>query len=147
MKSLWQTDSRQELAQRLGRVGADHPARWGKMDAPQMVAHCADAVRMALGTLTVPSQWLPVRYAPLKQILIYLLPFPKSAPTAPRLVERRAGDWSAEVAGLINLMEELAARRPDRLAPEHPAFGKMSHNAWGALGYKHLDHHLRQFGE
>lgn len=146
MKTLWQADDRQELVQRLRRVGADSPARWGKMDAPQMVAHCADAVRMALGMLTVPSKWLPIRYAPLKQIILYL-PFPKGAPTAPQLVERRAGDWSAEVADLIDLMEDLAARQPNELAPEHPAFGAMSHKAWGALGYKHLDHHLRQFGE
>ncbi|MGI9089971.1 MAG: DUF1569 domain-containing protein [Gemmatimonadaceae bacterium] len=147
MKSLWQVGDRQELVERLRRVGADHPARWGKMDAPQMVAHCADAVRMALGTLPVPSKRLPTRYPPLKQILVYLLPFPKSVPTAPELIQRRAGDWNTEVADLIRLMEELAARRPNDLAPEHPAFGTMSHNAWGVLGYKHLDHHLRQFGK
>lgn len=116
------------------------------MNAPQMVAHCADAVRMALGSLAVPARRLPIRYPPLKQIFLYLLPFPRSAPTAPELVERPPGDWNAEVSSLIALMEELARRSPDELASEHPGFGPMSHRAWGALGYKHMDHHLRQFG-
>ncbi len=147
MKSLWHVNDRQDLVGRLRRVRADHTARWGKMDAPQMVAHCADAVRMALVMLPVRSKRLPVRYPPLKQIIVYLLPFPRSTPTAPELIERRAGDWNEEVADLIRLMEELASRRPRELAREHPAFGTMSHRAWGALGYKHMDHHLRQFGE
>jgi hypothetical protein len=30
--------------------------------------------------------------------------------------------------------------------PEHPAFGRMSRRVWGVLGYRHLDHHFRQFG-
>ncbi|MGH9801334.1 MAG: DUF1569 domain-containing protein, partial [Blastocatellia bacterium] len=30
--------------------------------------------------------------------------------------------------------------------PEHPAFGKLSTKDWGALTYKHMDHHFRQFG-
>lgn len=29
---------------------------------------------------------------------------------------------------------------------EHPAFGKMTSKAWGVPGYRHLDHHFKQFG-
>lgn len=147
MKSLWQTADRQELGERLSQLSPNSPAMWGKMDAAQMVAHCADAVRMALGTLAVSSKRLPIRYPPLKQIILYLLPVPKNMPTAPQLIERCAGDWNVEVASLIQLMEQLVQRRPEELSPEHPAFGKMSHRAWGMLGYKHLDHHLKQFGK
>ncbi len=30
--------------------------------------------------------------------------------------------------------------------PKHPLFGPLSGEEWGALSWKHLDYHLRQFG-
>jgi hypothetical protein len=112
--------------------------QWGKFDAPKMVVHCADALRMALGRLPTKSKRLPIRHAPLKQLFVYWLPWPKGVPTARELLERAPADWDAEVAaGMVSQDFEW---------PEHPAFGRMSRRAWGVLGYRHLDHHFRQFG-
>lgn len=44
------------------------------------------------------------------------------------------------------LLERFAARPPDATWPLHPAFGTLSRRAWGVLGYRHVDHHFRQFG-
>lgn len=122
------------------------------MDAQQMLAHCSNAARMALGDLVVPGHRLPTRYAPLKQLLVYGFPFAKNLPTAPELLAEHGGsterpDWDSSVAEVIGLLDRLASVNPaDRAWPEHPAFGKLSPRAWGVLGYKHFDHHLRQFG-
>ena len=83
---------------------------------------------------------------PLKQLFVYWLPWPKGAPTARELLERVPAEWEAEIAGLLALMEEAGMISRDFEWPEHPAFGRMSHRAWGVLGYRHLDHHFRQFG-
>ena len=146
MKSIWQEANRRELADRVSRLVPSASPRWGKMSAPRMLAHLVDAARMALGTLEVPSKRLPIHHPPLKQLIIYWLPFPKNAPTAPQLVARVATDWAAEASQLNALVDQLAARSPEPGWPDHPAFGRMTHRAWGVLVYRHTDHHLRQFG-
>lgn len=146
MKSLYHDARRRELKERLGRLAANTSPQWGKFDAPKMVVHCTDALKMALGKIPTKSKRLPIRHAPLKQLFVYWLPWPKGAPTAPELLQRSPADWDAEVASLLALMDEAGTLAPDFEWPEHPAFGRMSRRAWGVLGYRHLDHHFRQFG-
>ena len=146
MKTLYAEGRRHELEERLRRLTAGSTPRWGRFDAPKMVVHCADALRMALGKLPTESKRLPIRHPPLKQLFVYWLPWPKGAPTARELLERVPAEWEAEIAGLLALMEEAGMVSRDFEWPEHPAFGRMSYRAWGVLGYRHLDHHFRQFG-
>jgi hypothetical protein len=146
MKTLFDDRRRREFQERLGRLTPATAPQWGKFDAARMVVHVADSLRMALGTLPAKSKRLPIRHPPLKQLLFYWLPWPKGVPTAPELLQRSPADWDAEVAGLLALIEEAGTVPPDFVWPEHPAFGRMSRRAWGVLGYRHLDHHFRQFG-
>ena len=146
MKTLYAEAARRELVNRVGRLTTDSLPRWGKFDAPRMVVHCSDAIRMALGRIPTKSKNLPIRHPPLKQLFVYWLPWPKGAPTAPELLQRSPAEWDAEVAVLFELMEEVGSVPRSFEWPEHPAFGRMSRRAWGVLGYRHLDHHLRQFG-
>ena len=147
MHTLWHDTDRQHLLDRLARLTPDHRARWGRMNAPQMVTHLAEAMRMALGDLPCEPKYVPWRYAPIKQLVVYWLPWPQGAPTAKELLARQPdGDWDAGVAELRALVERLARRDPRAPWPEHPAFGTLSTRGWGVLGYRHMDHHLRQFG-
>jgi hypothetical protein len=117
------------------------------MSAPEMIAHCIQTVRMANGTLPIVPRRLPFRHAPLKQLIVYVLPFPRNVPTAPELVARLPGEWTSDMSELAMLLDQVAANDPfHRTWPAHPAFGNLSSRAWGVLGYKHMDHHLRQFG-
>jgi hypothetical protein len=89
---------------------------------------------------------VPLRYPPLKQFIVYIAPFPKNVPTAPELLARSPRDWGADIAELRSLIERFSARRGAEQWPDHPAFGRLSERAWGVLVYRHMDHHLRQFG-
>jgi hypothetical protein len=146
MKSMWNEPDAREIRQRAAQLRADSPARWGRFTAPQMVCHVTDAFRMATGELDVPPKRLPLRYFPLKQLLLYVLPMPKNAPTAPQLLDRRAAAWDGELQGLIAALDRFLARSTADAWPDHPAFGRMSRHAWGVLAHKHTDHHLSQFG-
>ena len=146
MKTLFDDRRRREFQDRLGRLTPAAPPQWGKFDAARMVVHVADSLKMALGTLPAKPKRLPIRHPPLKQLLVYWLPWPKGVPTAPELLQRSPADWDAEVAALLALMEEAGTVPQDFVWPVHPAFGRMSRRAWGVLGYRHLDHHFRQFG-
>lgn len=146
MKTLFNERRRREIQDRLGRLTPVTAPRWGKFDATRMVAHVADSLKMALGTLPAKSKRLPIRHPPLKQLIIYWAPWPKGSPTAPELIARSPGDWTAEVSELSDLVDRVSAANRGKKWPEHPAFGRMSPRAWGVLTYRHVDHHFRQFG-
>lgn len=145
MKTIWNAGDHRELRARLERLTPESTAQWGRMSAAQMVAHLCDAFRMAAGELRCESKRLPIRYFPLKQLIVYVLPFPKNVPTAPELLSRRPGDWAADMRELQAIMDRVAAAGPGGCTAEHPAFGRLSGRAWGVLAYRHTDHHLRQF--
>jgi hypothetical protein len=146
MKSIWQDETRRELSDRVGAVAWDRRAEWGKFSAPKMVCHLADSLKMAMGDLKVVRKRLPIRYPPLKQFIIYVAPFPKSASTAPELLVRAPREWANDIADVQDLLARAGSARTTEAWPEHPLFGKLSKRAWGVLIYRHMDHHLRQFG-
>ena len=88
MTSFWDSDAREDICRRVERLTPDAAAQWGKFTAPKMLAHLNDAMRMASGELAVAPRNTPLRFWPLKQLVIYVLPFPKGAPTAPELLAR-----------------------------------------------------------
>lgn len=147
MKSFWDTTAREDLCRRVDRLTATAAPQWGRFNATQMLAHLNDAMRMTLGELVVKPKNLPLRYTPIKQLVIYALPFPKGAPTAPELLAR-CGDacFADEQAIFRALADRLAAKPSGERWPEHPAFGRLTHDAWGVLAFRHTDHHLKQFG-
>ena len=145
--SLWDEGPRRELLDRLGRLGPDARRRWGRMNAPQMLTHVNDQFRMALGDLATVPERLPIRFFPLNNLVAYVLPWPKSSPTAPELLARiDQSTWPIEVDTFATLLQRFATRPAGAAWPVHPAFGRLSRRAWGLLGYRHTDHHFRQFG-
>ena len=145
MKSIWQDESRKELNERLRALAWNNPAQWGKFTAPKMVCHMADSLRMAMGDLKVAPKRLPIRYPPLKQLIIYVAPFPKGAPTAPELLTREPREWASDIADVQALLNRAGRTGTTDSWPDHPAFGALSKRAWGVLIYRHMDHHLKQF--
>jgi hypothetical protein len=146
VKNLWDASSRAELSNRLSKLTPDAKAAWGKMSATEMLAHLVDSLRMATGELPAKQEKLPIRFTPLKQLIIYGPPFPKNSPTSPELRARKADEWDMELSALKQMMESFAARPAGATLPRHPAFGNLSRRTWGALSYKHIDHHFKQFG-
>ena len=147
MKSLFDDATRAALVARLDRLTADTPARWGKFTAPKMVAHLNQSARMAMGSLAVAPRRSFLTNAFMRWLIIYVAPFPKSAPTAPELLSAgHNAEFDAERAEFHELLRKLLARRYEEAWPPHPAFGPMTGKDWGVLGHKHIDHHLRQFG-
>ena len=146
MRTMWDGSARRELQDRLTRLTPTAERRWGSMTAPQMITHLVDAMHMAHGDIVIPPRKMILRYTPLKELILYVLPFPKGAPTAPELISRAPADWSAECALLSTMLGRFGERDRRGKWPEHPAFGKMSGSQWGVLVYRHTDHHFRQFG-
>ncbi len=147
MKSIWDTHTQREIHDRITTLTADRRGQWGTMMPQQMVCHLTESLRMALGDLKVVPKRLPIRYPPLKQLIIYVAPFPKNAPTAPELiVTATPHEWKRDVDNLQAQLDRFVARGRDATFVDHPAFGTLTPRAWGVLVYRHMDHHLKQFG-
>jgi hypothetical protein len=144
-RSLSDARARQELIDRLERLSPEAKPLWGKMTAPQMLAHLADWMLMAKGELKTAPKNRALSFWPVKQLAIYWLPFPKGVPTAPELLSRKPLAWTVERAAVREHVHSFETLNPAAW-PEHPVFGEMTPRGWCVLGYRHTDHHLRQFG-
>ena len=145
--TIWDSSVRASIAARAQRVTAGATPGWGKMNAGAMMAHINDSLRMALGDLPVKSKNLPLRYKPIRTLFIYYLPMPRGAPTAPELIARcQNAVLEDEKKTFSELINRCATIKPGTMLAEHPAFGNLSYDEYGALIAKHTDHHLRQFG-
>jgi hypothetical protein len=145
-KSLSNARIRQEMLERLERLTPGATPLWGRMTAPQMLAHLADWLLMAKGELPVAAIPSFLRYAPVKQLAIYWLPFPRKVQTAPELILRKPSEWDIEHAAVRRHVQSFENMEAEAAWPEHPVFGKMTPKAWCVFAYRHADHHFRQFG-
>jgi hypothetical protein len=147
MRSILNEGDRAEIGGRLQSLSPSSTAQWGTMDVASMLQHLHLSARMTLGELEVPSVNKRVfQKFPLKHLVLYVFPFPKGAPTAPKLKPGVAESIDEERAALLELLERIGTGPRDGNGPAHPLFGPLTWREWGVVTYKHADHHLRQFG-
>ena len=145
VKNLCEEGPRQELLSRLDRLTPASQALWGKMNVAQMLAHLRMPMAVALGEHQLKSNFLLRLVAgTMKSKLYDDKPYKRGLPTAPsfRIVGER--DFEAEKARVVELVGRF---RPENIKNTvHPVFGKMTLEQWGKANWKHIDHHLQQFG-
>jgi uncharacterized protein with PQ loop repeat len=150
-RTLAHAECKAEILARVRSLRSDSARRWGRMSAHQMVCHVIDCNRMALGELEVTATKARVPRAFVKWVSLYTpMPWPAGLPTNPELDQdargMRPGNFSADQAALEATVEQLTSRAGRGEWPRHPDFGEMSEGDWLRWGYRHIDHHLRQFG-
>lgn len=144
---IWSPAVRATFIDRAKNLRTETKPAWGKLSASAMLAHLNDSYRMATGELKVKSKRGPLKYTPIKQLIIYVLPFPKGAPTAPELIARSDGAvLEDERLAFGRLFDQLGSLTTSSVLQPHPAFGVLSYDEYGALMAKHTQHHFRQFG-
>ena len=148
MRTVLDAADREAILQRLAALTPSSPRQWGQLTVGGMLCHLYESTRMAVGELLVkPKGAKAFRVFPIKHLLLYVVPFPKGAPTAPELLQGvPAEDFEAERARLAELVRRIGVGPQEGPGPEHPLFGPLSRREWGTAVYKHMDHHLRQFG-
>lgn len=146
-RSMFDADFREELLARIHNLKPDSIRLWGKMNAPQMVAHLTDQMGHTLGDVPTKPVMGLLRLAPVRYLSIYRVPWPKGKARGPvEAFVTKPGDWASDVSRLESLLKRFAERNPGGEWPQHALFGKMRGQDWGVFCYKHFDHHLRQFG-
>jgi hypothetical protein len=148
MKNLFETKAVDEVIARIDSLQPSAQRQWGKMDVAQMMAHCSAALDMASGKLNLPRVWFGWILGPLvKPIYTNEKPFSQNNPTDKKLVIGDARDFSREQELLKKCVREFHAGGEEKCTRHpHPFFGALTPPQWARGMYKHLDHHLRQFG-
>jgi len=149
MKNLHDPSDVAELRERLARLPANATRQWGRMTPAQAMAHCASALEIALGDRQ-PKRMLIGRVIG-RAIRPLALgddkPMKQGAPTSPDLVVADDRDLETERQRLDRAIERFATAGPEGCTTHpHTFFGPLTSNEWAVLMYKHIDHHLRQFG-
>lgn len=147
MGSILNETDRSEIDRRFRSLSASSTRRWGSLSVAGMLQHLRLSAQMAVGDLSIPSSnKRAFQVFPLKHLILYVVPFPKGAPTAPDLKPVAEPSFEDERAQLLELLERIGAGPGDGAGPAHPLFGPLSRREWGVVTYKHADHHLKQFG-
>ena len=149
MKNLFDPAAAAEVKARLLQLRADGAPLWGTMNPAQAVAHCAGGMEMALGDIR-PKRLM------ISWILGWIIkplalgndaPMRRNSPTVPEIVVADERALDDERRRLATLIDRFAAAGPAGCTTHpHSFFGRLTPQQWGVLMYKHLDHHLRQFG-
>ncbi len=136
-----------EVTKRLGGIHRDTKPIWGRMRAPQMLAHLTTAVRYSNGKENESpneggffGRWIA---GPL--ILNGIIKIPRNQ-EAPNMYASQApeGDIETLAGELREFLSHLESG--NYRAPAHPYFGDFGNSGWARLHVVHFDHHARQFG-
>lgn len=150
-RSLFDGAVRADVVARLDRLTPNQRPRWGSLDAPRLLCHLADALRISLGEIDAGApkpgfmcsrlgRWMAIDSP---------MPWPKgitvpeaffTTPTEPHQFER---DRMILRDVILRFAQGPAASAKWGVSP---AFGALSPQQWARLDARHCDHHFRQFG-
>jgi len=148
MKSLFNKAENDAIINRINQLNNNSTAVWGKMDAAQMLAHCQVPLKVAFGEVKLKRGLIGILFGGLaKRKMVNGQPFQKNLPTDKTFIIKTHPALEIEKQNLSELVQRFTTAGPSGLSNEpHPFFGKLTTDEWDILSWKHLDHHLRQFG-
>lgn len=147
-KNLFQREAVDEVMSRIDKLQPASLRQWGKMDVAQMMAHCSAALDMASGRLNPPRVLIGRLFGPFaRPIFTNDRPLSRNSPTDKKLVVSDQRDFLREQGQLKQKLRQFHEGGETRCTRHpHPFFGGLTPQDWSRGMYKHLDHHLRQFG-
>lgn len=149
LPNIFQKEVADKISDRINVLSISTPAQWGKMNVAQMLAHCNVTYEMAFENIHSKPNFMMGMVLKLfvKKIVVSEAPYKKSSPTAPAFIIVDSKNFEAEKSRLISYIyksQELGENYFD--GKESNSFGKLNKIEWNNMFYKHIDHHLGQFG-
>ena len=149
MKNLFEAERVEEVKERIARLRPDSARQWGKMNAAQALEHCSRGIELGMGDRFPPRMLIGLIIGRIVKPMALGNddPMRPNSPTVPGLVVQDERDLGTGQQRLRELVDRFAAAgREGCTTHPHSFFGRLTPDEWGTLMYKHLDHHLRQFG-
>lgn len=151
MKSIKDTITKINIEKRIRAIEESDKAKWGKMNAHQMICHCTDQLRLGSGEKEARFVGNKLTTTLIKHLILLGMPAPKGkVETMPEIKQGAGGtppkNFEKDRQELIDLINSFDRAFADNQKRKHPAFGDMNYKQWSRLGFIHLDYHIRQFG-
>ena len=149
MNNIFDPHAIREFQARIQHLDPESEAQWGKMNLYQMLKHCTENEKMLLREKSFRRLFIGRLFGKmaLKSKLKDDAPISKNEPTHPDLKIKGQGNVEAEKELWVSLLDHYLTKKADDYTHFiHPFFGKMNQEQVGQFAYKHIDHHLRQFG-
>ncbi|MEC3641153.1 DUF1569 domain-containing protein [Bacillus sp. FSL K6-1012] len=148
MKNIFNQLHLEEILNRIDKLSPICKPKWGKMDVPQMLAHFSSFQDIPMG-LSFPARgWLGILIGNFVKPIFYNdKPLAQNMSTIPDILIVDEKEFETEKEILKQKIITFQSNGPEKCTTHpHPFFGKLTSEQWGKGIYKHLDHHLKQFG-
>lgn len=148
MQDIYNKEENTAIIDRIRNLTPDTKPLWGKMDAAGMLFHLQVPIRVSLGEVKLKHSFIGKLFGKmaLKQVLSDK-PFKKGVPTSDEFKPSGAYNFEEEKQRLIDLVSSLPLKAPGAIGNNpHPFFGVLTPQEWSIITWKHLNHHLTQFG-
>ncbi|HYC79797.1 MAG TPA: DUF1569 domain-containing protein [Candidatus Binatia bacterium] len=147
VKALFNQEVVNEVLGRIDKLSPSTNHLWGKMDVAQMLAHNAIILECAVGNRTPNRSYLSLGSLIKRFYYSSWPPYTHRMPTDPTFIVRDQHNFEAEKVRVKNLIRQFYDGGPTKVtAHPHPVFGKLTPDQWAKGLYKHINHHLNQFG-
>ena len=144
-KSIYDDLVYQECRSRIDQIEQDTKPQWGKMSAAQMFAHCAEIVEVSNGKALENTPLIAKLFKnTIRKMVVGETPYPRSTKTHPQYLQVMPRDFERQKERLLAALSNLKSQRGIPIV--HALFGTLTEEEKGWAMYKHLDHHLTQFG-
>lgn len=149
LPNIFATEVNQSFINRINKLSPETKAVWGKMNVAQMLAHCSVTYEMIYENKhPAPKGFMKLMLKFfIKGVVVNEKAYPKSSRTAPAFLITEPKIFEAEKKRLIDYIsktQQLGEAYFDN--KESHSFGKLNKVEWNNMFYKHLNHHLSQFG-
>jgi hypothetical protein len=148
MQDLFQPEAVAEVISRIDKLQPATQRHWGKMDVAQMMAHCSATLDVASGRVVLPRIFIGRILGPfVRPVFTNDKPLSRNAPTDKKFLIADKRDFAREQEQLKSRVRQFhEGGEANCTKHPHPFFGPFTARQWATGMYKHLDHHLRQFG-
>lgn len=150
-RNLYNRHALEDLLNRIEKLQWRTEAQWGQMNVNQAICHMTDPLRDLLNRREIDPV-VPSFISPLMRMMVLTKKDWKPGTPTLKIYDQIKGDGTRPTAFdydkklLVSMLSELAEKSEDYKFGRHPALGKLNRDQLGFFVWKHVDHHLRQFG-
>ncbi len=150
MKNLFEQTTYTEIVNRVNQLSVNSERKWGKMNVAQMLTHAAIPLEYAIGDRHGKQSFIGKIFRPfVKKAFFDERPYTRDLPTAPefKINPTDEKEFNSEKSKLVTALNRFHKDGKNIAGnQQHLFLGKITADEWARTMYKHLDHHLSQFG-
>ena len=149
LSNIFNKEESNKVIQRIYGLTPNTQPQWGKMAVAQMLAHCNVTYEMMYEDIhPKPNAFVKVILKLLvKNKVVSETPYQHNGKTAPQFIIKETKNFDLEKQRLIDYINKTQALGEDHFDDrESHSFGVLTKTEWNNMLYKHINHHLTQFG-